>query len=265
MRLLSFLVIIFFASACTLAPAASSSAEIELTVVVNTPEPLPTTVTETEPPATQATTTLAPTMTATSGTSSSACRPRTDLVTYRVSSGDSLSSIAVRTRSTVAELVEWNCLANANMIVVGMVLQVREQATPPTATFTPTPAFTATFTPSPTSANPPLVTGLVGTLSADPATQNAPNWSEYLVTPGTGVTFMWTGIDPQYYAFVGQVQFFYTADGAAAMSIGIDPDKSDGISITWLIPDGVSGSITARAQYGTSGTIESSTLYLRPR
>lgn len=257
------LLLFILLSACTLKPA-SSIDEVELTVIVNSPVPASSTFTPAPLASHTATGTAQPSSNVqTSATVSSACTPRTNMVSYTVVSGDSLSSIAARTGSTVAELVEWNCLANANMIVVGMRLQVEREAIPATLTPTPSPTATQTFTPSPASL--PLVTGPMGALAADPATQNAPNWTEYLVNPGTAVTIVWSGIDPEYYAHVGQIEFFYTADGSSPVSIGIDTDKSDGMSITWLIPTGISGRITARARYGMSGSIDSPAIFLRPQ
>jgi len=83
-----------------------------------------------------------------------ACTLRTDWQTYIVSSGDTLSSLAVATRSTTAELVAANCLANANNIVVGQRLYVPNQPiipVPPTPTYipnTPVPQPIYTITPT---------------------------------------------------------------------------------------------------------------------
>lgn len=54
----------------------------------------------------------------------SACTSPTQVDYYTVQSGDTLSLIALRTGSTVAELTALNHLANPNYIVVGEVLQV---------------------------------------------------------------------------------------------------------------------------------------------
>lgn len=52
------------------------------------------------------------------------CILRTDWPTYTVSRGDTLSGIARRTSSTVAELTAANCLSDANLLFAGQVLYV---------------------------------------------------------------------------------------------------------------------------------------------
>ena len=51
---------------------------------------------------------------------------------YTVVSGDNLTSIANRYGTTVAQLVEWNNIANANLIYVGQRLLVKKDSTPDT-------------------------------------------------------------------------------------------------------------------------------------
>lgn len=75
------------------------------------------------------------------------CTVRTDWVEYRVVSGDTLSGLAVRTQSTVAALVEANCLTDASFLRVGQILRVPRQPAPlPTRAVTSTPSRTATST-----------------------------------------------------------------------------------------------------------------------
>ncbi len=50
--------------------------------------------------------------------------PNPNLPIYRVVSGDTLSSIALRANTTVAELVRLNCLGDTNLIAVGQQLYV---------------------------------------------------------------------------------------------------------------------------------------------
>lgn len=68
-------------------------------------------------------------------TSNTSCSIRTDRVTYIVQAGDTLAKIASRTGSTVADLTQANCLANANILSVGQQLYVpRTPDTPTTNT-----------------------------------------------------------------------------------------------------------------------------------
>jgi LysM repeat protein len=248
MRSMIICLLVFLLSACALEPA-SSLGEIELTVIVNTPEPeLPTFTPQVVASATQIS--LSPTPSSQSATIKQDCVIRTDLHTYTVVPGDSLSSIAARTTSRVSDLVEWNCLANANMIVVGMHLQVARDAVPPTSTPSPTPW------PSNTTAAP-LVLGPFGALGAAPTIQagSPADWTDFVIDPQSPVTIHWSGIDPEYYSQVGQIEFFYTPDNGSRISIGFDADKTDGMSVTWTAVSNVSGRITATARYGVNGSI----------
>jgi LysM repeat protein len=66
------------------------------------------------------------------------CVPRTDWPTVVVVQGDTLYGIALRVNSTVDDLVQANCLADANTIEVGQRLYV-PNAPPPVVTATPNP------------------------------------------------------------------------------------------------------------------------------
>jgi LysM repeat protein len=258
MRPILFCLLILALSACSLNPAAPIG-EIELTVIYNTAEPdLPTFTPQPAATATQMSVSPTPTNTSQARTVLSDCTPRTDLPSYTVVVGDSLSSIAVRTNSSVPQLVEWNCLANANMIVVGMRLQVAHEASPPTVTPSPSPLPTNT-----TSA--PIVLGPFGALAAAPAIQagSPQDWTDFVIDPQQPITIHWSGIDPEYYLEVGQIEFFYLPDSGSRLSIGIDSNKNDGMSVTWTAPSNVSGRITATARYGSNRSIISPAIHLR--
>jgi hypothetical protein len=256
MRLMIMCLLLFLLSACALEPA-SSLGEIELTIIANTLEPeLSTFTPQAVASATQIS--LSPTATSQLVAIKQDCVTRTDLHTYTVVLGDSLSSIAARTTSRVSDLVEWNCLANANMIVVGMRLQVARDAVPPTSTPIPTPLATNT-------AAVPIVLGPFGALGAAPTVQagSPVDWTDFVIDPQTPVTIHWSGIDPEYYIAVGQIEFFYTADNGSRISIGTDADKTDGMSVTWTAVSNVSGRITATARYGVNGSIMSPAIHFR--
>ena len=85
-----------------------------------------------------ATTTSASTTVATTTTTEAAAP------TYTVQGGDTLSAIATRFGTTVAEIVELNQLANPDVLEIGQVLQLPESATTTTA-----PASTTSTTEDP--------------------------------------------------------------------------------------------------------------------
>src|SRR5207253_2544409 len=76
-------------------------------------------------------TALPPTITAIQPTTAPNCTPRTDWPTYNVVAGDTLGRVAVRAGTTTTELIQANCLTNANLISVGQALRVPRQPTPP--------------------------------------------------------------------------------------------------------------------------------------
>jgi LysM repeat protein len=264
MRAFLMCLLALFLSACALEPA-SFAEEIVLTVVVNTPEPVLPTFTA-PPPATATQALVSPSPTNQSAAVNTNCTARTDLPNYVVVAGDSLSSIAARTNSQVSQLVEWNCLTNANMIVVGMRLQIAREAVRASSTPTVVPTGSSTPTPSTDSANSRSITlGPFGALGLGPAIQagSPADWTDFVIAPQASITIQWSGIDPEYYVEVGQIEFFYLSDSGTSISIGIDSDKSDGMSITWTAPSNVSGRITAMARYRVNDKIISPAIHVR--
>lgn len=69
----------------------------------------------------------------------SSCQQPAGWTTYTVQPGNTLSSIARLSRSTVDELATVNCLADPTRIEIGQVLYVPQEVTVPTATATPEP------------------------------------------------------------------------------------------------------------------------------
>jgi LysM repeat protein len=77
-------------------------------------------------------------------------------IEYRVVSGDTVGSIALKFNSTVEDIIKENKITNENDILVGQLLIIRVNlVTPvPTATLAPTGAATATATRAPASQTP---------------------------------------------------------------------------------------------------------------
>jgi|GEM_PF-5621613 len=185
------------------------------------------------------------------------CTVRTDLPTYTIISGDTLSSIATRFDTTTAQLSEYNCLTNANVITTGMQLYV--PYIPPTPTPLPTDAPVVQVSSTPSDL------GIRGTLRVYPAIEsgNVSDWNDYVIEPETPFTVDWTGIEPEYYYDIVAVTFVYTGDDGTVIHIGVDNDISDGMAVTWTPPAGVSGSITGSARTENNGFWRSSTLHIR--
>lgn len=122
LRSLSILLIILMVSlACTLT-SAENKAPTNVPIVVQNPQ-FPTAT------ATLQSSAVAPVLTATVAsplvnTPVTLCTPRNDWLAYTVVAGDTVSSLAQRSNSTVETLVAANCLADASTIIVGQVLRV---------------------------------------------------------------------------------------------------------------------------------------------
>ncbi len=114
--------------------------------IAATPEPSSTPI-----PAPTDTPTLTPTFTPTP----TPCRPRFDWPVYIAQAGDTLSSIARATGTSVEQLILANCLVS-DRIYVGQLLYVPRL--PPTPTFTPTATHTPTYTPTATPTFTPTST-----------------------------------------------------------------------------------------------------------
>lgn len=185
------------------------------------------------------------------------CTVLSNLPIYTVVAGDTLSNIATRYATTTAELAEFNCLTDANLISTGMQLHV--PFIPPTLTpfLTATPYLEISSTPSDL--------GIRGTLGVYPAIEssNPSDWNDYVIEPQTPFTVNWTGIEPEYYNDIVTATFIYTGDDGTIIHIGVDENMADGISVTWTPFAGISGSITGSARTVDNGFWRSSTLHVR--
>lgn len=91
----------------------------------------------------------ATTVSAQSAATTTGCVVRADwTTTYRVESGDTLSQIASRAGTTLAELQRGNCIDNPDQIAVGQALRVPRAVQPPPVTFTPQPTVAPSATPT---------------------------------------------------------------------------------------------------------------------
>jgi LysM repeat protein len=133
------------------------------------------------------------------------CNPRNDWLLYTVQPGDALSSIAARSGTTIDALVEANCLANANLIIVGQKLRVPNVPLTITPAVTQTPASAVTQQPA---GGLPTITGV----TIEPVTVKALG-----VTNATRVTF------------------YLALTGSSPTILGDDTNLIDGASVPWTI------------------------------
>jgi murein DD-endopeptidase MepM/ murein hydrolase activator NlpD len=147
------------------------------------------------------------------------CNPRNDWLLYTVQAGDALSSIAARSGTTTNALIEANCLANANLIMVGQKLRV------PNVPTTVTPAVTKTSTPG--TAQQPGGLPTISGVTVEPASRSSSG--QYLVGLGT-VTVKALGVTN-----ATRVTFYLALTGSSPTILGDDANLLDGASAPWTI------------------------------
>ncbi len=155
------------------------------------------------------------------------CTPRADWPLYKVVTGDTLGRIAVRAGSSTVELIQANCLTNANLISVGQSLHVPRQPTPPTTI--------------PPTLTPTIVSQQIGSISVSPyIVADAGNFA---LNGGTTITISWVG-GP---ADAIRTDFFQRGFDGSMGLISTDTNASDGLSTTWVAPVKFQGELTASA------------------
>ena len=221
--------VLLLAAACTLN---SNPARIPPTATrpVATFIPLPTSAPTFTPP---------PTNTPSSGTP--ACTPRSDwTIVYVVVAGDTMSSLAVRTRSTVSELASGNCLSNPNAITAGQ--QLRVPRTPQSA-------------PPPTVIVPTVPTGTIQTGAVSISASITSDAGFVYLLRGETVVVTWQ--NPP--SGLSTASFALYSTGGIMQTIGDDPNPADGVSIAWSVPAGLNGQqLMASGRFSTGTAVASS-------
>lgn len=214
-------------TACSLNQAASVSVttltapSIDSTpTIAPTPTVAPTEIANVTQP------TLIPTSTPIPTNKPASCTvTRTDLPIYTVVAGDTLTNIASRTGSRVADLVQINCLSDASQITIGQQLRVL---------------------------NSPIQDGnadesqMFGTLVISPYLSTETNGKvHYHVQGNTVINLKWENMPSN--QNISHVELIYVDDHytVAHVSVGIDTNIADGVSINWAIPTDVQGILYA--------------------
>ena len=118
--------------------------------------------------------------------------------TYRVVSGDTLSSIAARFGTTWTALAQINGISNPNFIYVGQLLRLTGSASAPAATLASAPIASA---PAPAPVAAPAAAG--GALAARVALEQV------------GKPYVWAGAGPNSFDCSGLVMYAWEAAGVA--------------------------------------------------
>ena len=145
------------------------------------------------------------------------CQLRPDWFTYTVIAGDTLSSIATNSGSTVSLLVEGNCLANPNSITPGQQLLVPRLPSDPNT--------------------------VNQTLTISPIVENRNGTS--ILQPGTTVNIIWAGVPEG--SLVVFTEHNFLIDGGVSI-IAEMTLASSGANMTYVVPDEINGQITAGAR-----------------
>ncbi|MCU0499268.1 MAG: LysM peptidoglycan-binding domain-containing protein [Anaerolineae bacterium] len=168
------------------------------------------------------------------------CFPRADWgnFIYRVVAGDTLAQIAARVGATPAAIAEGNCLADPNRIVVGQVLRLPRPY--PTNTLSPTFTLSRTSTPSPTHTAIVFEPVEGGILFSEFISADAGNFN---LLRGSTIELVWELAPAQ----LGTVSFlladpdYPNSPSAVSTVIGTDSDRTDGVSISWVVPASLNG------------------------
>ncbi len=158
-------------------------------------------------------------------TDNEACQPRLDWSVYTVQPGDTLTSIAERSGTTIEDLVAGNCLDDANLIDRGQELRVprlpsANVGTGGTGAVQSSCAIVADFGGyDPTNA--PIVA------SAQPISAGC-----YAVQAGTTITVSWDGAPANWISAT-----FYRNNSTLSRAdvIGTDTNPADGLAVTFTV------------------------------
>ena len=144
------------------------------------------------------------------------CTPNTAWQIYFVRQGDTLANIAARSGTTVAALVQANCLTNPDVIFVGQALRVPRQPViiTPTAPRTPTPSA-------------PVISGV----SIEPSDQRGAG--QFRVAPGM-ITLR--AVDVR--GAVRVAYYLQQIGTSAPVLIGESSTPQDGFAVQWLVTGG---------------------------
>lgn len=171
------------------------------------------------------------------------CSPQTTWPVYTVQAGDTLGTLALRTGTTVVQLVAANCLSNPEWIYVGQRLYVPIMPGP-----LPTDAPAATNTPGgtqPAQTAAPTTSGDVPVFSRDLVVN--PYWLDAFNRAVTNAEVV--RIDAGEVSNA-DVVYFYLNDpsGGAPISVGQDVDPWDGAFVDYAFPQPGSYTFYAVAQ-----------------
>jgi LysM repeat protein len=214
----------FAPTAVVTAATTIEATPLVLTPILPTSAPAIVTTTPAVVPPSGANTTGGGTTRGAAGTGATNCTQPSGWVAYTVQTGDTLSLLAEGTGSTMQDLMNANCLANADVIQAGQVLYLPR-------------------TPSAVNNAAGNTTGGVATAVAGngPAIDNiwvepaiVQNNGQYLVANGSTVTVRAKGVTNAV-----KVTFMLQPIGtnAAPITIGVDTNLSDGVSVSWTVND----------------------------
>lgn len=165
------------------------------------------------------------------------CERRYDLPLYSVQRGENLTVIAGRFGVTVADMIDWNCLANPNRLLRNDLLHV------PAPETNPDPVCPEAVQ----SANSSDTVAIIPFANFDGTC--------YRLTIRTTVTLSWFSDDID----LTEVTFYYANDALEAAEIlGIDATPADGFAVRWTIPQNFNPSLVYATGIGANGEVASS-------
>lgn len=237
LRYIFFITLILLSSACSLntiepsnASISSATSEVETTTEAAASETEAATVdivaettSESTTAASSNNSTVSNRTETTSSIAAANCAVPSGWVIYRVVSGETLSLIAERVGETVESLTAANCLANPNQLEVNQEIYVPSRAIAVEAD-----AGQVTFTAS----DLPI------------------NGGFYILAPNGNYTFYWAHVSSRATAVDFYLERLDGANNGIRTLIATDSNLVDGALIGWIVPERMSGILTAEARVG---------------
>ncbi len=232
------LVLILSSLACNLASSTKSeNTAIPLNQTISTQTPIVVTATSAMATATSQNNTVVNNVSTKVPTAGVNCYLKTDWFQYWVAAGDTLNKLAQRTKSTVAELTQANCLDDPNNLSIGQLLFL-----PRAPISTATPVQNTIPTPSPGGEQ----TGYV--YFSNPLDIASRGVS---LMPEDDIVLNYTTIPAE----ASYVEFNLRSTSGSVSSLGIDYDLSGGAMVTWTVPYGLAGDVVYATSYNNSGQV----------
>ncbi len=175
----------------------------------------------------------------TSASDAQVCSPHTDWLTYQVQAGDTLTAIAQRTYTTLADLASANCFSQTTKVAIGQAIYV--------------PRAPLSSVPVAQSGGPSI-----GTLTIQPSNASKDGTTAREVLAGSSVSLQVNGVQNS-----NLVTFYGDVPGNPEYVMGTAGPVSGIATLAWQIPQTLGPELLLRAEAMGTGGQTASTLFVR--